>query len=398
MKQQSKVLVYLDRLSQKKLVGTLTLEGRQIRFEYDSHFIGTGLELSPYKLKTQAGQIQCPDRIFDGLFGLFNDSLPDGWGRLLLDRTLLGRGIAPSDLGPLDRLCLVGSGGLGALTYEPATHEHTAIQLPLDEIAHDVAEFYETEESSIADILLGLSGSSQGARPKACVKVQEEDWLVKFKASSDPIDVGAMEFAYHEMAELAGLRLAPAKLFSADRGPGYFGTRRFDRVVGVKQHLHSLCGLLHADHRLPCLDYESVIRTSTWLCQSDEAGQEQIRNMLFNILAHNRDDHSKNFAFLMDADGKWNLAPAFDLTFSGGPQGEHSTTVCRKGKGITRKDVELLAKLTNYPATKLNLAIEQTRNAISQWPQLAARVGVSSALSKTIAKKLAAIDKDFTAS
>ncbi|MCL6755575.1 MAG: HipA N-terminal domain-containing protein [Candidatus Rhabdochlamydia oedothoracis] len=181
---------------QKKLsMGRLVLKDQRIFFEYTLEFIKTGLELSPLKLPLQPGIIMCEDRVFEGLFGVFNDSLPDGWGKLLLDRKLMSLRLNPGDLSPLNRLCYVGKNGMGALVYEPEIegikpfyHEN------LDEIADKVVQFQEKDDDLFIDDLLAMNGSSPGARPKIVTTISKEDWIIKFRSSSDLKDIGLIRF------------------------------------------------------------------------------------------------------------------------------------------------------------------------------------------------------------
>ncbi len=232
---QHLVYVYYHGSGTKQLMGRLLLKNRQIFFEYDAAFIKSGFELSPFKLPLKTGVIPSTDRTFEGLFGVFNDSLPDGWGRLLLDRKLMSLGMNSGILSPLDRLCFVGS-GMGALSYEPE-NPGSPLSLPtdLDEIEHEIQSTLE-EDDQYVDDLLALGGSSAGARPKILLRIEnpkilgnpdshskQEDWLIKFRASLDPKDISAIEYAYHLMAIESGLNVPEAKLFRSKKGLGFFG-------------------------------------------------------------------------------------------------------------------------------------------------------------------------------
>jgi len=339
--------VYFIRGEKKIPMGRLAIKERKIFFEYTAEFIKTRLELSPLKLPLKPGVIVCEDRLFDGLFGIFNDSLPDGWGRLLLDRKLMKLGFNPGDLSPLDRLCYVGKHGMGALVYEPEidgvvqqTHED------LDEIANEILQFQEKDDDQFVDDLLAMNGSSAGARPKIVVNLDGANWIIKFRSSIDPKDIGPIEYAYHLMAKEAHLTIPGAKLFPSKKGPGFFGVKRFDRVAGNRLHMHTVSGLLHVDHSIPSLDYETIMKATLWLTKDAREGEKQFRVAVFNILAHNRDDHAKNFSFLMDEKGVWQVSPAYDLTFSSGPSGEHCTTVMGEGKNLTIAHIVKLAEIS----------------------------------------------------
>lgn len=384
-------------------VGRLALVKRKIYFEYDPTFIKSGLDISPLKLPKQMDAIPCDDAVFEGLFGVFNDSLPDGWGRLLLDRQVRKHGIAPEQLTPLDRLTHVGSYGMGALTYEPDTSEHSqhANTISLDKLAAETGEVLEGEAGDVFAELLGLSGSSAGARPKVMLGVsankkklihgQQElpkgyaHWMVKFASSSDAKDIGAIEYAYSLMARAAGLEMMPTHLFPAKKGAGYFGVERFDRSGDKRLHMHTVSGLLHADHRLPSLDYEQIIRATLALTRNVQEVEKILRLAAFNIFAHNRDDHAKNFSFLMDDKGSWNVSPAYDLTFSGGPGGEHSTTVMGEGKRPGKEHLLMLATKIGIAKPLANSIIDEVKDATQHWPIHAEEAGVTKASKKIIA-------------
>lgn len=385
----SVIQVSYMRGKEKLFMGRLALKNRKIFFEYSPNFIKTGLELSPFKLPLKAGAIECEDRLFEGLFGVFNDSLPDGWGRLLLDRKLISLGVNPGALSPLDRLMYVGSLGMGALVYEPeivgatsSCHEN------MDEIAVEILQFQENEDDLFVDDLLSMNGSSAGARPKIILNIGEDSWIVKFRSSVDLKDIGPIEYAYHLMAKEAQLDVPEAKLFSSQKGPGYFGVKRFDRMRAQRVHMHTLSGLIHADHRLPSLDYEAVLKATLWLAKDVREGEKQFRAAVFNVLAHNRDDHAKNFSFLMDGKGVWRVSPSYDLTFSSGPFGEHCTMVMGTGKNPKPSHLVKLADTVGIKKSQALQIISEVDSAVSKWSRFAKEAGVSEASSKMIQSAL----------
>ncbi|MEM1244621.1 MAG: type II toxin-antitoxin system HipA family toxin [Pseudomonadota bacterium] len=381
----TQVHVYFAGGDSKLLIGRLALENRKIFFEYDYEFIKTGLELSPLKLPLKSGVVIANDSIFDGLFGVFNDSLPDGWGRLLLDRKLLNLGLNSAKLSPLDRLCMVGSCGMGALQYEPEqTKKNRLFHVDLDEIANEIKQFEENDNDIYVDELLRLNGSSAGARPKIMLRVENEDWIIKFRSSLDPKDIGNIEYAYHLMAVDAKLDVPKAKLFSSKKNKGYFGVKRFDRIKTRPIHMHTVSGLLHADHRLPSLDYEMIIKTTLFLTHDIRECKKQFRIAVFNILSHNRDDHAKNFSFLMDSKGNWSVSPAYDLTFSSGPNGEHCTMIMGEGKNPTIKHLLQLADVADIKKNQAIEIIDEVRSAVSKWALFADEANVTSASRKMI--------------
>ncbi len=370
-------------------MGKLAFQNRTIFFEYAPSFIELNLELSPFKLPLKPGVASCTDRVFDGLFGVFNDSLPDGWGRLLLDRKLAKLGINPDSLTPLDRLRHVGRRGMGALFYAPEiidVYPHKT-EDDLDLIADECIQFQDEDDEHFIDDLLLMNGSSAGARPKMLITLRKDninfdltdnsqshdhdDWIIKFRSSIDPKDNGPIEYAYHLMAIDAGLNVPEARLFNSKKCIGYYGVKRFDRERSKFIHMHSLSGLLHADHRVPSLDYGTIMKATAWLTKDVRECEKMFRNAVFNVFSHNRDDHAKNFSFLMDENGVWRVSPAFDLIFSSGPAGEHCTMVMGEGKnpGISHLLKLAEAALINQPRA-LEI-IDQVKNSVSKWKDFA---------------------------
>jgi len=386
-------------------LGRLALLNRKIIFEFSPDFLGTGLNISPFKLPLKSGVFTCEDQIFEGLFGVFNDSLPDGWGRLLLDRKLMSLGINPRFITPIDRLKYVGTHGMGALQYKPEILGLSAIEnITLDLIADECLQFQINEQVELIDDLLMLNGSSAGARPKILVSlnpktkqfqishnnlgIKHNDWIVKFRSSIDPQDIGSIEYAYHLMAKEAGLIVPEAALFKSKNSSGYFGVKRFDRTENNFLHVHTLSGLLHADHRIPTLSYESVIKATAILTKNIHETEKQFRNAVFNVYSYNRDDHAKNFSFIMDEKGVWTVSPAYDLTFSAGPGGEHCTTVMGNGRTPGTQELLKLAVIANINKQKAQSIILEVKEAVSKWKQFAKQADVSLQSYKNIAPLL----------
>jgi serine/threonine-protein kinase HipA len=381
----SVVSVFYMNGKNKCKMGRLARKDRKIFFEYDPEFLKTGFELSPFQLPLRPGIILCEDRLFDGLFGVFNDSLPDGWGRLLLDRKLASHGLNSAQLSPLDRLCYVGHHGMGALAYEPEMEEAEAVvHQDLDLIAQEAIAFLDKQDDRFVEDLLVMNGSSAGARPKILVSFSDnsfkagDHWLIKFPSSLDPKDNGPIEYAYHLMAKAAGLEVPEARLFSSKQGPGYFGVRRFDRTKEGRIHMHTLSGLLHVDHRVPSFDYEYLMKVTWKLTQDLRECKNQFRAAVFNLLVHNRDDHAKNFSFLMDEKGFWRLSPAYDLTYSFGPSGEHCTLYMGEGKSPTLSHLLALGKVAELDEHVSRDIINQISEVVSRWKDFAREGGVSS--------------------
>jgi serine/threonine-protein kinase HipA len=369
-------------------VGRLAIKDRVIFFEYDTDFISTGLQISPFRLPLKPGLIRAEPRLFEGLFGVFNDSLPDGWGRLLLDRKLRSQQIDPARCSPLDRLCAVGQQAIGALTYLPDYSDTTHQDAPLDlaGLAEQAALIQDSTEFS--EQLFRLNGSSAGARPKALIGLHEQvshiipgvgdlptgfqHWIVKFNQAYDDPQAGLIEYAYAQMAQLAGVEMPEVRLLQQR----YFATRRFDRQHNQRRHILSACGLLHADFRAPCLDYQDLIRACFVLTRSVREVEKLYRLAVFNVLSHNRDDHAKNFSFILDKTGTWTFSPAYDITYSSGPNGEQSTLLMGASEQFTQQHLLDLAKLADIKPNKATQIVAQTTQALSTWHTLATDLGI----------------------
>jgi len=395
--------VYLDARSKRHKVGRLAFRNRQVLFEYEASFIASGIEISPFKLPLKPGIAIADTAIFDGLFGVFNDSLPDGWGRLLLDRTVEKHGIHRGQLNPLDRLAYVGRHGMGALSYEPelGLRKTDDAPLALDKLAEESAVVLAGENEEVFDELLQLNGSSSGARPKIVAQVstdkkrfihgqQElqsgfEHWIIKFPSSQDKRDVGAIEYAYSLMAKDAGVEMAETHLFCTKRNK-YFGTKRFDRDGDTRIHMHSLGGMMHADHRIPSFDYDTFLSVIMATTRNIQDAQKGYALACFNVLAHNRDDHVKNFSFLLNARNEWILAPAYDLVYSYGPAGEQSMLVMREGSnpGTT----QLLALGKKHGIKNAPQILDKVKSALVNWPRYAEQAEVSRKSTKEITGKI----------
>ena len=376
-----RLTVYLNHYGVRREVGLLSEENNRIFFEYSPEFIETGIELSPFKLPLKPGVFVETKRTFDGLFGLFNDSLPDGWGCLLLDRKLREKGLSFREISPLHRLSLVGRNPMGALEYEPADDYTDSIaDVELDSLSGEVDKIVSGEESDVLDDLLHMNGSSGGARPKIVAWASDDrrrivhggadvpagftPWIIKFAERNDPQSAGELEYRYSLAAKAAGINMPETHLFPLKSGSGCFGVRRFDRTDQGKVHVHTACGLLHASHRYPTLDYESLLKLTFVLTRNHADVEEMVRRMVFNVKSGNRDDHSKNFSFLLTADYEWRLAPAYDLTPSAGLNGEHTAMVNGKGRNITDDDLIAAAATCGVSKNKTVQMIHEVGDAI----------------------------------
>ena len=360
-----------DRLEvyyQELKVGTMAPYQRyRTAFEYSEEWLRGGFSISPFSLPLQPGvKIAKPDP-FAGLFGIFADSLPDGWGRLLVDRMLRRQGERPEEIDSITRLSIVGKSGMGALEYKPAySLKGGASSTDLDHLAAECGKILQSEESGDLDLLFALGGSSGGARPKVMLRMDGAEWIVKFPSSGDPADIGLMEYEYNLCAAACGIQVPEVKLFPSARCAGYFGAKRFDRErtgAGEKRiHMASASALLEVSHWIPSLDYTSLMGLTWQMTKSADELLKMYTRMCFNVFSHNRDDHSNNFAYLYD-DGKWRLSPAYDLTYSNSMGGEHATTIAGEGRNPSVRDLLSVAKKAGInlsAARQIAEKVEQT--------------------------------------
>ncbi len=329
----------IDRLTVKyhnDVVGVISLtpDDKRLVFEYDSLWLAEGFSISPLELPLKSGLFLAKPTPLYGNFGIFEDSLPDGYGRYLLHKALLREGVDDRNLSAIDRLSIVGNSGMGALTYEPETiiTKENGIK-DFDLLQEKALEVLKEQQDSDAGLLLYNSGNSGGCRPKAIFSDDEGHWLVKFRHTYDPQDMGQQEYHYNEVARKCGIDVPDFKLVNGK----YFATRRFDLTAnGERIHTATAGGLLCLSLSEPVLDYGNLLALTGFLTQSPKYVEEMYRRMIFNYLTDNKDDHCKNFSFLVrkDANGKyvWHLAPAYDLTLcTEGYNGQHATSVNQTG-------------------------------------------------------------------
>jgi len=403
-------------------VGTLAEQDRQIYFEYDAPFLEKGLELSPFKLPARPGLIEHVDYAFGPLPGVFDDSLPDGWGLLLMGRYFRRQGVDPATLSPLDRLAYLGTRTMGALTYHPPMDdgEHDADRIiDLHELGRNAEDVLEGDAARILPELMRAGGAPGGARPKVLVGVHgdrvisgEDDlsdafivsggehWIVKFAAKSEASDAGPVEYAYSLMARAAGIDMPNTRLFEAKQGRSvrrYFGVKRFDRTrkpdeINRRIHVHTFANMIHVNFRIPSTDYMDLFKVTRALTRNHGDVLRLFRLMVFNIAAHNRDDHAKNFAFMLDDQtGEWSLAPAYDLTYSPGPGGEHTTTILGEGRQPTREHCLNAAKEAGIKKREALGIIDEVAAAAARWKVFASDAGCGKKMMATIGKEIGAI-------
>lgn len=329
----------IDRLTVKyhnETVGVISLtpDDKRLAFEYNPRWLAEGFSISPLELPLKPGLFLAKPTPLYGNFGIFEDSLPDGYGRYLLHKALLRKGIDDRNLSAIDHLSIVGGSGMGALTYQPETIISKENEISdFDLLQEKALEVLKEQQDTDAGLLLYNSGNSGGCRPKAVFSDAEGHWLVKFLHTYDPKDMGRNEHHYNEVARSCGIDVPDFKLTNGK----YFTTRRFDLTAeGERIHTATAGGLLCLSLSNPVLDYSNLLALTGYLTHNATYVEEMYRRMVFNHLTDNKDDHCKNFSFLIrkEANGKyvWHLAPAYDLTLcTEGYNGQHATSVNNTG-------------------------------------------------------------------
>lgn len=379
---------------------------RQVVAEWDARFIADPAPLSPLLVKTPSGLLRPQSRSFGDLPALFGDTLPDGWGRLLIDRELAARGRSVREVTDLDRLAMVGEDGMGALTYRPADEPEGQEEISLDWFDRLAPEVGGAATAQDLERLRRMAGGSQGARPKFVAQISgdgarlrshrqpwEPGWrqvLVKRRALTDDVGAVEAEAAYADMAKAAGIAMTPVEVLRASSGEPFFAIERFDREGRARLHMQTAAALLDADFRRTTLDYVELLKLVRILTRDQRAVEEMFRRMVFNARALNRDDHLKNHAFLMDLTGLWRLAPAYDLSFSQGPGGEQSLLVGGEGRRPGRRQFHLVAERAGIKPRRTATIVGEVDAAIREWPVFARGREVPESLSAIISEALQA--------
>jgi serine/threonine-protein kinase HipA len=371
------------------LVTTTALTGRPlIVFEYTNEAKQRGLELSSYTLPLEGPQLR---RDFPGyqlqLPGPVYDALPDGWGMLLMDRLFRRRGLTTARIGPLERLAYIGSNAMGAMTFEPVEPEgeEPDVHVPLEQLAAEVQDVLHGEGGEFLETLLLVGGSPQGARPKALVYRDPEfggfttavtpgfeAWLIKFPAKEEHPEVCAIEMVYAECLRKCGIETPDTQYFSLPNGLAAFASKRFDRHDGLRVPMQSLAAFTGANYRTPgTLDYVNFLR-ATQMCTNDVREMETaFKRSVFNVAFNNRDDHPKNFSYIMAPDGQWRLAPAYDVTFCEGPGGYHQMDVMGEALAISRTHMLRLAEEAEVPQDIAGMMVDNICEIASQFAVIA---------------------------
>ena len=400
-------------------------------FEYDPGFLKKGLDISPLHMGLAAaakgdGLFAFPNlnnATFLGLPGLLADALPDKFGNLVIAAWLARQGRSANDFSPVERLCYTGRRAMGALEFAPPIERGldrpVAVEIAkLVELAQEISARREAlaveigaNEKQNAEALMDIlrvGTSAGGARPKAVIAINPagkvlsgqadvpagyDYWVLKFDGVNDlelgvPQGYGRIEYAYYLMAQAAGIAMTECRLLE-ENGRAHFLTRRFDRLGGEKVHMHSLCGLAHYDFNMAgAYGYEQAFAAMRQLRLTKAEALEQYRRMVFNVVARNQDDHTKNIAFLMQRDGRWRLSPAFDVIYSHNPAGkwthQHQMTINGKRDHFTTAD--LIAVGESISLTKPGQIIDAVRDAVARWPEFGRAAGVDSARIREIGR------------
>lgn len=424
---------------QKKAVGVVAFnrETGVGSFQYEPDFIQTGIELSPLRMPLANRIYAFPEAGYDtfkGLPGMLADSLPDDFGNAVLNAWVASHGKSPNDITPLQRLQYIGKRGMGALTYAPATRiarlnasQHIEIQ-SLVEIAQEILNHRKqvdvslttgSEDKNAMLALMSIGMSAGGARPKAVLAFNEDftqvrsgqtnapqgftHYLLKFdgvnehnqnqETFGDPLGYGAMEYVYHLLAIACGIHMMPCRLL--DEGHRrHFITQRFDRRGNEKIHMQTLNGLAHVNYKLAgAYSYAELIATARQLKLSADDAKQIFKRMVFNVVARNHDDHSKNIAFMLDEKQQWKLAPAYDLAYSYKPGSpwvnSHWMSINGKRDYFTREDFYTFSKLSPlFTKRFIDSVINETTEQVSQWSKLAKENNVPKVLIKKVGEHL----------
>ena len=374
----STINMFYQGFGERRLVGHLTLANHRPVFGYADSWMVDGFELSPIEMPLRATPYQGQNRSAYYLCGLLSDSLPDGWGILLMDRFF--RQITENSMRQmtvLERFAYIGDSAMGALTFEPEQPLiPDAVEVSLTKLAHANQTILSGQDSDILSSLIAVGGSPQGARPKALVLFDPVSqfvttdlatpdssatpWLVKFPAQNEHKSVCLLEAIYADMAKCSGLNMPAHHYFDIDENHSAFGVERFDRVQGQRVHIHTLAGLLDLDFRSPfSIDYLQYLRCVRMMTQSQSQVEQAYRQAVFNVIFNNKDDHSKNFSFAMDKNGQWSISPSYDLTYNTGFNGCHQMDISGEAEHPTLDHFLKLAKQADIKVATAKDMIEQ---------------------------------------
>lgn len=364
----------LQVLYDDRIVGTLALTSNyKVAFSYADSWLEDGFSISPFSLPLKRGVFVPKKNHFDGLYGVFSDSLPDAWGQLLLNRILKRNKVDVGQVTVLDRLAIVGDIGMGALSYHPARElDYKVDRYDLDDLAEQCRNILNTEYSDKLDELYKLGGTSGGARPKILTEVDGELWIIKFPSRADVYDSGQMEYDYAQCAARCLIDIPETRLFSSNVCAGYFGIKRFDREQiddhVKRKHMLTAAALLELDFQIPCMDYHDLMKLTRIITGDNKKDVENMfRRMCFNVFAHNKDDHAKNFSYLYDeVSDIWQLSPAYDLTYSSTYYGEHTTAVNGNGLNPSIEDIIAVGRTADISKAKCKRIMDEIKDYVDE--------------------------------
>ena len=414
-------------------IGAVSVEDARstAAFQFADEFTRSGIQVSPLRMPLSDRVYSFPGlarETFHGLPGLLADSLPDRFGNALIDTWLATQGRSAESFNAVERLCYIGSRGMGALEFAPAQGPKSRTSEPLDiaalvQLASDVLSQRSGLRHSMASAdtaetlrdILRVGTSAGGARAKAVIAWNRQTnevrsgqvaagdgfdyWILKFdgvsgnrdKELEDPTGYGSIEYAYALMAKAAGIDISECRLLE-ENGRRHFMSRRFDRLSGgEKLHMQSLGALAHFDFNLAgAYSYEQALQVMRALDLPMASIEQQFRRMTFNIVARNQDDHVKNIAFLMDKQGRWSLSPAFDVTYSYNPEGlwtaTHQMSMNGKRDDFTLEDFRTCAKFASMKRGRAEAILDDVIAAVKRWPEFAEQAKVLPQWREVIAK------------
>ena len=379
--------VTLNHFGEARHVGILAKKDRDIFFEYDKEFLNSEISISPYSLPLSKGLKKFKNYNFSDLFGGLSDSLPDGWGLLLMDRWLKQCGYHYEGLTSFERLSLIGKSGMGALEYYPVDPQgiKEVEEIDLALMSKNALALYSGESDFVIEKLANAGGSPGGARPKIIVtekgdgsfvtdhgeyELGDKHWLIKFDVSKDFEDFARVEYFYSLLAKKCGIDMPETKLFSDLKGKKYFGVERFDRDGRNKIHTHTFGSLIESNFRIPDQEYKNLFQVTIDLTKNLSEAYKVFRLMVFNHLSTNQDDHVKNFSFILGEDFRWRFAPAYDLTPSFGMNNWQSMTISKKGLGIKDEDYLVEASKAGLNKRKCLDVIAEVKDGISNFSEI----------------------------
>ena len=410
----NKLNVIYNGWSERWPLGVLAEFGHRSLFEYSPEALSQSLELSPFRLALRQPAYEGSETFLEGLPGLIADALPDGWGRLLMDRRFRKAGRDPAEVSVLERLAFIGDRALGALSFEPAEGLALTTQdVSLLELAQRIDRLTAGASAAVLNELLLIGGSPQGARPKALVRYERgsgrmsagearigaridpggapgEDWLIKFPARGEHAEACAIEELYARSARTCGIDMPDSEFFPLGRGLAAFGVKRFDRKAGMRVPIHTLAGALHADYRVPAVDAIDFLRMTRLMTNDMREVRKAFERCVFNLALHNRDDHAKNFSYRLGRDRRWQLAPAYDLTFSVGPRGHHQMAYAGETAAPILADVLRVAAKGGIDAATALGCVKRVRAMAAGLEKSADGLPIRKASLRTIVKAVAA--------